>query len=123
LRREDHVKNYRRCQRRLICRDYGRDRTSARFLSRGYAAVVDAANQEGKLVVYSTTDSAVAAQLLRDFAALYPRIAVDYFELNSGEIYKRYLGEIAAGVDTADVLWASSMDGQLKMAAEGHAAT
>jgi iron(III) transport system substrate-binding protein len=89
----------------------------------GYAAVVDAANQEGKLVVYSTTDSAVAAQLLRDFAALYPRIAVDYFELNSGEIYKRYLGEIAAGVDTADVLWASSMDGQLKMAAEGHAAT
>jgi iron(III) transport system substrate-binding protein len=88
-----------------------------------YANVIEAANREAKLVIYSTTDSAVAAQLLRDFAALYPQIRVDYIELNSGELYKRFLGEVAAGADTADLIWASSMDGQLKMAAEGHAAT
>jgi iron(III) transport system substrate-binding protein len=88
-----------------------------------YAKMVEAASREGRLVVYSTTDRAAAAQVLRDFAELYPRIAVSYVELNSGALYQRFLGEVAAGADTADLLWASSMDGQLKMAADGHAAT
>jgi iron(III) transport system substrate-binding protein len=88
-----------------------------------YAKVIEAADREGKLVVYSTTDSAAAAQLLRDFATIYPRVRVDYIELNSGELYNRFLNETAAGADTADVLWASSMDGQIKMATDGHAAT
>jgi iron(III) transport system substrate-binding protein len=88
-----------------------------------YTKVVEAAHQEGKLIVYSTTDSAAAAQVLRDFAALFPRVRVDYVELNSGELYNRFLRETAAGADTADVLWTSSMDGQLKIASEGHAAT
>jgi iron(III) transport system substrate-binding protein len=88
-----------------------------------YSKVIEAANREGKLVVYSTTDSASAAQLLRDFAILFPLVRVDYVELNSGELYKRFLSEVAAGADTADVLWASSMDGQIKMAVDGHAAT
>ncbi len=88
-----------------------------------YAQVIEAANREGKLVVYSTTDTAAAAQLLRDFAELYPRLRVDYIDLNSGELYNRFLAEVAAGADTADLLWASSMDGQVKLASQGHAMT
>jgi iron(III) transport system substrate-binding protein len=88
-----------------------------------YAKVIEAANREGKLVVYSTTDSAAAGQLLRDFAELYPLLRVDFCELNSGELYNRFLAEVAAGAETADLLWASSMDGQVKLAAAGHAAT
>jgi iron(III) transport system substrate-binding protein len=88
-----------------------------------YAKVIEAANREGKLVVYSTTDSAAAGQLLRDFAELYPLLRVDYIELNSGELYNRFLAEVAAGADTADLIWASSMDGQVKLADGGHAAT
>jgi iron(III) transport system substrate-binding protein len=88
-----------------------------------YAKVIEAANREGKLVVYSTTDSAAAAQLLRDFAELYPLVPVDYIEVSSGELYKRFLAEVTAGADTADLLWASSMDGQVKLADAGYAAT
>jgi iron(III) transport system substrate-binding protein len=87
-----------------------------------YAKVIEAAAREGKLVVYSTTDTSAAALLLRDFAELYPRLRVDYIDLNSGELYNRFLAEVAAGADTADLLWASSMDGQVKLAAEGKAA-
>jgi iron(III) transport system substrate-binding protein len=88
-----------------------------------YTKVIEAAKREGKLVVYSTTDSTAAGQLLRDFAELYPQVRVEYVELNSGELYTRFLTEVAAGADTADLVWASSMDGQVKLAAGGHAAT
>jgi iron(III) transport system substrate-binding protein len=88
-----------------------------------YGKVIEAANREGKLVVYSTTDSAAAAQLLRDFAELYPLLRVDFCDLSSGELYSRFLAEVAAGADTADLLWTSSMDGQIKLADQGHAAT
>src|SRR5450631_986288 len=66
-----------------------------------YAKVVEAANREGKLVVYSTTDKAAAGQLLRDFAELYPLLRVDYVEMNSSELDNRFLTEVAAGADTA----------------------
>ena len=88
-----------------------------------YAKVVEAATREGRLVVYSTTDSTAAGQLLRDFAELYPRLRVDYVDLNSGELYKRFRAESAAGADTADLIWTSAMDGQVKLAVEGKAAT
>jgi iron(III) transport system substrate-binding protein len=88
-----------------------------------YAKVIEAAEREGRLVVYSNTDSSAAGQLLRDFAQLYPRLRVDYVDLNSGELYKRFLAEIAAGAATADLIWTSAMDGQVKLAAEGKAAT
>jgi iron(III) transport system substrate-binding protein len=88
-----------------------------------YAKVIEAATREGRLVVYSTTDSSAAGQLLRDFAQLYPRLRVDYIDLSSGELYKRFHAEIAAGADTADLIWTSAMDGQVKLAAEGKAAT
>jgi iron(III) transport system substrate-binding protein len=88
-----------------------------------YAQVIEAGKREGKLTVYSTTDSAAAAQLLRDFAELYPQVRVDYVELNSGELYTRFQAELAANADTADLLWASSMDGQVKLADAGQAAT
>ena len=87
-----------------------------------YAKIVEAAEREGKLVVYSNTDPNLARLLLRDFAELYPRIRVDYIDLNSGQLYQRFLAEVARGADSADLLWASSMDGQMKLASEGHAA-
>jgi iron(III) transport system substrate-binding protein len=88
-----------------------------------YGKVIEAAEREGKVVVYSTTDNTAAAQLLRDFAELYPKVRVEYLELGSGELYTRYRAEIAANADTADLLWASSMDGQVGLANAGHAAT
>ncbi len=63
---------------------------------------VAAAEKEGKLVVYSTTDSASAGPLLKDFAALYPKIALEYDDLNSTEVYNRFVSEAGAGAGSAD---------------------
>src|SRR5262245_44798848 len=82
-----------------------------------YQAIIAAAEQEGSVVVYSTTDSASADVLLKDFRALR------HHDLNSTEVYNRYLGETAANAQTADVLWSGSMDLQLKLVADEHAQT
>src|SRR5689334_10163047 len=86
------------------------------------AATVAAAKKEGRVVVYSTTDSKVADPLLKDFAALYPEIKVEYNDLNSTEVYNRFISEAAAGGGSADLLWSSSMDLQVKLASDGYAA-
>jgi iron(III) transport system substrate-binding protein len=86
-----------------------------------YADVIAAAKKEGKVVVYSTTDTAAANPLIKDFQALYPGISVEYNDMNSTEVYNRFISEKAAGAGSADVLWSSSMDLQIKLASEGGA--
>src|SRR5437660_8215638 len=88
-----------------------------------YARIVEAAKKEGKLVVYATTDAAAANPLIKDFQALYPGLQVDYTDLNSTELYSRFIAEVAAGSGTADLLWSSAMDLQVKLVADGQAAT
>ncbi|QDZ29717.1 ABC transporter substrate-binding protein [Noviherbaspirillum sp. UKPF54] len=85
-----------------------------------YAKIVDAAKHEGKLVVYAATDTKAAEPLIKDFNALYPDIKVEYNDMNSTEIYNRYISEIAAGGATADVLWSSAMDLQIKLVNDGY---
>jgi iron(III) transport system substrate-binding protein len=82
---------------------------------------IAAAEKEGKLVVYSTTDTAVVSPLLKDFAALHPKIPVEYNDMNSTELYNRFLSEAAAGTGSGDVLWSSAMDLQMKLANDGYA--
>ncbi|HKD40692.1 MAG TPA: ABC transporter substrate-binding protein [Myxococcaceae bacterium] len=85
------------------------------------AQIVAGAEKEGKLVVYSTTDSASAAPLLKDFGAAYPKIALEYNDMNSTEVYNRFVSEAAAGSGSADLLWSSAMDLQIKLANDGYA--
>jgi iron(III) transport system substrate-binding protein len=85
-----------------------------------YAAVADAAKKEGKVVVYGTTDAAAANFLVKDFEALYG-IKVEYNDLNSTELYNRFIAEAAAGQGTADVTWSSAQDLQIKLANDGYA--
>jgi iron(III) transport system substrate-binding protein len=84
-----------------------------------YAAIIAAAEQEGQLVIHSTTDIAVAAPLIDDFQALYPRIEVNYQDMNSNDLNNAYLGDLLASPTTADVLWSSAMDLQLRLASVG----
>lgn len=85
-----------------------------------YAQTVAAANKEGKVVIYSTTDTKSADPLLKDFQALYPLVKVEYNDMNSTEVYNRFISESAAG-SSADVLWSSSMDLQVKLVNDGSA--
>lgn len=86
-----------------------------------YAKVIEGAKKEGKVVIYSTTDSKAAEALIKDFGALYPGVKVEYNDMNSTEAYNRFISEAAAGGATADVMWSSSMDLQVKLASEGYA--
>lgn len=88
-----------------------------------YADTIAAAKKEGKVVVYSTTDTASANPLIKDFQVLYPGISVEYNDMNSTEVYNRFISERAAGAGSADVLWSSSMDLQIKLASDGGAMT
>lgn len=88
---------------------------------RSYANRVLEANQEGRLSIYSTTDAREVDELLRDFRALYPQIIVDYADINSTEVYSRFIAEVAAKEGTADLLWSSAMDLQIKLVNDGYA--
>jgi iron(III) transport system substrate-binding protein len=85
-------------------------------------AVIAAAEKEGQLTVYATTDQVVAGPLVKDFQVLYPKIKVEYNDMNSTEVYNRFVSEAAAGSGSGDLLWSSSMDLQVKLAKEGYAA-
>ena len=84
-----------------------------------YAAIIAAAEQEGQLVIHSTTDIGVAAPLIDDFQTLYPRIEVRYQDMNSNDLYNVYLGDLLTSPTTADVLWSSAMDLQFRLANAG----
>ncbi|QTF07027.1 ABC transporter substrate-binding protein [Brenneria izadpanahii] len=83
-----------------------------------YQAIVDGAGKEGKVVVYSTTDTKAAGPLIQGFEALYPGVKVEYNDMNSTELYNRFISEQASGGASGDVLWSSSMDTALKLAAD-----
>jgi iron(III) transport system substrate-binding protein len=88
---------------------------------RSYANRVQEANAEGRLSIYSTTDAREVDELLRDFRALYPQITIDYADINSTEVYSRFIAEVAAKEGTADLLWSSAMDLQIKLVNDGYA--
>ncbi|HEY1269463.1 MAG TPA: ABC transporter substrate-binding protein, partial [Candidatus Binatia bacterium] len=81
------------------------------------------AQKEGRVVIYSSTDSASAEPLLQDFKSQHPGIQVEYNDLNTTEVYNRFLAEAAAGAGTADFLWSSAMDLQLQLVHGGNAQT
>jgi iron(III) transport system substrate-binding protein len=88
-----------------------------------YAKIVDAAKKEGKVVIYATTDAVSANPLVKDFEQLYPGVKVEYSDLNSTELYNRFIAESAANNGTGDLIWSSAMDLQVKLVADGLALT
>src|SRR6266705_2993751 len=84
-----------------------------------YAKILEGAKKEGKVVVYSTTDAKLVQPLIKDFEAAFPGIKVEYTDMNSTEVYNRFISENAANATSADAVWSSSMDLQMKLAADG----
>ena len=88
-----------------------------------YAETVKAAEDEGRLVIYSTTDAGIAKFLIADFRAMYPRIDITYEDLNSTVLYHRFVAETQLGGESADVLWSSAMDQQAALVDSGYTMT
>lgn len=74
---------------------------------------------ESRVRVFSTTDQPVVQPLIDDFERLHRGTRVDYVQLGSAQLVERFLRE---GGRTADVLWSSAMDLQIKLVNDGHAA-
>lgn len=84
-----------------------------------YPAPSGAAEQD--LLIYSTLDNRLAAPLIAAFQAQKPGVAVRYEDLLAGEIATRVMAETAAGQPTADFVFSSAMDMQIKLANDGYA--
>src|SRR5947209_9014917 len=87
----------------------------------GRNKLLAAAQREGTVTIYSTMDVAEATPLIADFESLYPGIHVQYSEMNSPEVYGRFLAETESEGSSADITWSSAMDLQLKLANDGYA--
>ena len=83
-----------------------------------------AAQQEGTVIVYSVLSTRAAQPLIQDFEARYPGIRVVYDgDTASNGMDSRFRAEVGAGAASADVVWSSAMDMQMKLVADGFAAT
>lgn len=86
-----------------------------------YSALIDAARAEGTLLIWSAIDAQKAAPLVAGFRRHYPFLDVRYVELSASEVNRRFLTSFAAHRPTADFLWSSAMDLQIKLANDGYA--
>jgi len=76
-----------------------------------------------RLVIYSSTDLETLRSAIADFQSMSPEIEVEYVDLDTNELYRRYLDEVEAGLPPGDLLISSSMDLQVKLVNDGYAAT
>jgi len=90
-------------------------------LAQGEIMPGPAETHEGVVVIRSTTDPREASDLLDGFRASYPGLRVDYVKLNSTELNDEFLSEAASNAPTADILWSSAMDLQMKLVNDGYA--
>lgn len=80
------------------------------------------ATGETAVVVHATTDEAEVADLVSGFRMAHPGVAVSYTKMNSSRLYDSFVEAAAAGTGTADIVWSSAMDRQIKLVNDGYAA-
>lgn len=73
------------------------------------------------LTIYSTTDIDAARPLVQAFQELYPHIGVTYHDIQSNDLYDRVIRESDGENQTADLVFSSAMDLQMKLANDGYA--
>lgn len=76
-----------------------------------------------EMVIYSTLDSRLAQPLIAAFQATSPDVAIRYEDMLAHEIAARVIAETDAGQASADFLFSSAMDLQLKLANDGYGQT
>ncbi len=87
-----------------------------------YPAPADTGLQGGgpELVIYSTLDNRLALPLIAAFQSANPDVAIRYEDMLASEIAVRVIAETDAGQPSADFLFSSAMDLQLKLANDGY---
>lgn len=75
---------------------------------------------QSNLVIYSTLDAPRAAPLIGAFQAQNPTLSVSYYDMLAADIAARVRRETDAGAPTADFVFSSGMDLQMKLANDGY---
>jgi len=87
-----------------------------------YAALIAAAQKEGTVSIFTSTDSAQSQRLQDAFTKKYG-IRIAYNDLGTNGAYNRVISEAAARQVTADIVWTSAMGLQMMLLQEGLAAS
>jgi iron(III) transport system substrate-binding protein len=77
--------------------------------------------EQAVVTLYSTLDTPLAEPLITAFQAENPSVTVLYDDLLAAEIAARVIAETDAGQPTADFVFSSGMDLQVKLANDGYA--
>lgn len=87
---------------------------------RSYDRLVEEARAEGQ-VIFANVNRAEMLPVVGGFRRRYPGVSVLYAELGSTEIYRRFVTETRGGRQSADLVWSSAMDLQVKLINDGFA--
>jgi iron(III) transport system substrate-binding protein len=105
----------------------GCSRTPVREVPAGYpisyAKIEREAEAEGSLLIWSAIDEKKASRLVADFQQLYPSVRVTYVEMPARDMNQKFVAAAARNKGTADFLWSSAMDLQIKLINDGYAQT
>ncbi len=80
------------------------------YYPRDYWKIIEAAEKEGEVLVYSIMSAENWAPVIEEFNKLYPFIKVTTLDLGSYEVFDRYLSEVAAGAPSADMIISAAPD-------------
>jgi len=90
---------------------------------RAYAGTIDTARHEGQLLIWSAVDAQKVRGLISGFRRHYPFLRVDYVEQSAGQLDAGFRDAVRRRQPTADLLWSSAMDLQIKLANDNLAQT
>lgn len=88
---------------------------------RSYDQLIADARAERQVVVYANADTAEMAPVILAFQRRYAGVTVRYADLGSNEIYRRFIAEARGRKPSADLVWSSAMDSQVKLINDGFA--
>ncbi|MDK2766932.1 MAG: ABC transporter substrate-binding protein [Sphingomonas sp.] len=87
----------------------------------GYQSLIDAAENEGRIVIWSSTDNERIGDALRLFATKFPMVKIEYHEMETADLYRNFIADVKSGKHSADFVFSSAMDTQMKLVNDGYA--
>ncbi|MES3151562.1 ABC transporter substrate-binding protein [Sphingomonas faeni] len=88
---------------------------------RSYDQLISDARAERQVRIYGNADRAELLPVVAAFRKRYPGVTVLYADLGSTEMYRRFVNETRAHRMSADLVWSSAMDLQVKLINDGFA--
>ena len=88
---------------------------------RSYGQLIETAGAERQVIVYANADGKEMRAVVAAFRRRHPNLTVRYVELLSADLYRRFVTETRTRRPSADLVWSSAMDLQVKLINDGFA--